>query len=97
MTTAQIPFTEESLKALVVEEFEIPAGQLSEDATLEALGLDSLGLLELLVAVEARTRREISTMDLPISPNTPYSEAARIVTRAVAQAPVIGSGDLVAE
>ncbi|MFE9372495.1 phosphopantetheine-binding protein [Streptomyces sp. NPDC006711] len=97
MTTSQIPFTEEALKTIVVEEFEIPADQLTEDATLETLGLDSLGLLELLVAIEAQTHKEISGMDLPISPNTPYHEAARIVTQAVAEAPAVGSGEPVAE
>ncbi len=95
MTTSEVAFTEESLKTIVVEEFEISATQLTEDATLEELGLDSLGLLELLVAIEAQTHKEISSLDLPISPNTPYHKAARIVTRAVAEAPVVGSGDLV--
>lgn len=80
---------------IVVEEFEISADQLTEGATLEELGLDSLGLLELLVAVEARTHKEISTLDLPISPQTPYHEAARVLTRAVAQAPAVGAGDMV--
>ncbi|MFG2716828.1 phosphopantetheine-binding protein [Streptomyces sp. NPDC048416] len=95
MTTSEVAFTEETLTKIVVEEFEICADQLTDDATLEELGLDSLGLLELLVAVEAQTRKEISSLDLPISPNTPYREAARIVIQAVAEAPVVGSGDLV--
>ncbi|WP_055529473.1 phosphopantetheine-binding protein [Streptomyces alboniger] len=97
MTTSEAPFTEESLKTIVVEQFEIPADRLAEDATLEALGLDSLGLLELLVAIEAQTHKEISTLDLPITPGMPYSEAARVVIQAVADAPVVGAGDLVPE
>jgi acyl carrier protein len=97
LTASETPFTEEALKTIVVEQFEIPADRLTEDATLEALGLDSLGLLELLVAIESQTHKEISSLELPISPGTPYSEAARVVTQAVAQAPVVGSGDLVTE
>ncbi|QEV16757.1 hypothetical protein CP975_03910 [Streptomyces alboniger] len=97
VTTSEAPFTEESLKTIVVEQFEIPADRLAEDATLEALGLDSLGLLELLVAIEAQTHKEISTLDLPITPGMPYSEAARVVIQAVADAPVVGAGDLVPE
>lgn len=51
MTTA----LQTELEAILVEEFDIPADELSPDATFEALGLDSLDVVDLTLALEERT------------------------------------------
>ncbi|MEU7067233.1 phosphopantetheine-binding protein [Streptomyces sp. NPDC053429] len=95
MTTSEIPFTEDCLMQMLVEEFDIGPDRLRPDATLAELGLDSLDLLGVLVALDARTRKEVSSEELPITLRTSLVEAARIVCRAVEQARFIGWADTV--
>ena len=40
------------LQALLVRDFDIPAGALAPEATLESLGIDSLRMIEILFSVE---------------------------------------------
>lgn len=44
-----------TLTAILVEDFDIPADELGADVTFEALGLDSLDLVDLTLALEERT------------------------------------------
>lgn len=45
----------DTLNAILVEDFDIPADELGADVTFEALGLDSLDLVDLTLALEERT------------------------------------------
>ncbi len=47
--------TLETMTAILVEDFDIPAAELGADVTFEALGLDSLDLVDLTLALEERT------------------------------------------
>jgi len=42
----------EKLTAILTEQFGVPADEVSEDATFEALGLDSLDLVEVTLVVD---------------------------------------------
>ncbi|WP_329201717.1 MULTISPECIES: acyl carrier protein [unclassified Streptomyces] len=95
MTTSEIPFTEDCLMQMLVEEFDISPDRLRPDDTLAEMGLDSLDLLGILVALDARTGKEVSGEELPITLRTSLAEAARIVCRAVAKARSIGWADAV--
>ena len=47
-----MPTTFETLSAILVKDYQIAPAALTPDASLEALGIDSLGVAELLFAVE---------------------------------------------
>jgi len=53
---------------LVAEKAMVDAGSVSRESTLEALGLDSLGLVELVFAVE-----EAFDIEVPFNANDPES------------------------
>ncbi|KOV57970.1 phosphopantetheine-binding protein [Streptomyces sp. MMG1121] len=80
-------FTEESLVAFLAEQFSIEEERLRPDATLEQLGLDSLGLLELIVALENQTgKRLLEDFEL-VTPSDPLSAVAALLTSALHSAP----------
>ncbi len=49
---------------LLVAEFGVPAEEVQPDATFEALGLDSLDIVELTLALEDRTGVKLGDEDL---------------------------------
>lgn len=51
--------TRDALLAILTGEFRIPADEISGDTTFEALGLDSLDLVELTMLVDERLGVEI--------------------------------------
>ncbi len=49
---------------ILVEDFDIPAGEIAPDVTFEALGLDSLDVVDLTLAVEERTGVKLEDEEL---------------------------------
>ena len=49
---------------LLVSDFSVPAEEISPSATFEALGLDSLDIVELTLALEDRTGVKLGDEDL---------------------------------
>ena len=49
---------------ILVEDFDIPAEEVTPDATFEALGLDSLDVVDLTLAVEERTGIKLEDAEL---------------------------------
>jgi len=49
---------------ILVEDFDIPAEEITADATFEALGLDSLDVVDLTLAVEERTGVKLEDEEL---------------------------------
>lgn len=49
---------------ILVEDFDIPAEEITPDATFEALGLDSLDVVDLTLAVEERTGVKLEDEEL---------------------------------
>jgi len=49
---------------LLVSDFGVPAEEVTPDATFEALGLDSLDIVELTLALEDRTGVKLGDEDL---------------------------------
>jgi acyl carrier protein len=62
---------------ILAEEFDIPTDEIGRDATFEALGLDSLDVVDLTLAVEERTGVKLEDAEL---------EDVRTVGDAVARA-----------
>jgi acyl carrier protein len=48
------PSTFDAISAVLIDKFHVEAAQVRPDATLEALGLDSLALMEFVFAAEDR-------------------------------------------
>lgn len=61
MTKEEIQSTFESI---LTGEFDIPADEVSRDATFEELGLDSLDLVDLTLAVEEETGIKLEDEEL---------------------------------
>jgi acyl carrier protein len=53
-----------TLEQILVRDYGVAAGQVTSDATLESLGLDSLSMLELMFKIEDRYGFKI-TEDMP--------------------------------
>lgn len=51
--------TFEALQAILVRDYKIPAESIRPDAPLNSLGIDSLGLLELMFTIEDRFQVKI--------------------------------------
>lgn len=49
---------------ILVEDFDIPADEVTPDATFEALGLDSLDVVDLTLAVEEKTGIKLEDSEL---------------------------------
>jgi acyl carrier protein len=49
---------------ILVEDFDIPADEITPDATFEALGMDSLDVVDLTLAVEERTGVKLEDSEL---------------------------------
>ena len=49
---------------ILVEDFDIPAEEITPEATFEALGLDSLDVVDLTLAVEERTGIKLEDEEL---------------------------------
>lgn len=55
---------QKAFETILTEEFDIPADEVSQDATFEDLGLDSLDLVDLTLAVEESTGVKLEDEEL---------------------------------
>ncbi|MFF4369465.1 acyl carrier protein [Streptomyces sp. NPDC001594] len=79
-------FDEAALAGLVHEYFGVPREQLHAAATLDALGLDSLALMELMVVLEDRSGIELLDQLQDLSLASTLREAARVIKTAACAA-----------
>ncbi len=52
MSTSDVEALQQKLKEMIAEEFSISIDKLTPDATVESLGIDSLGLIDFMFKVE---------------------------------------------
>ncbi|SEE67580.1 acyl carrier protein [Streptomyces sp. 2231.1] len=79
----------DSLVSLLVEQFEVREGVASPEKTLGELGVDSLAVVELAVAMDVRWG--IKAEDSGIDQKTTLRDAAALVAERTAAQPVEGS------
>lgn len=80
-------FDDAALTDLLRKFFDVPEEQLRHEATFDELGLDSLGLMEVLVALEETTGVDLVHRLEDLSPATTLGEAARSIQSALAGEP----------
>ncbi len=76
-------FGAQALASLLKDYFNLPADKLSPTATIEELGLDSLGLMELVVVLEERTGADLNDRLSDISPSDTLEQVAATIESAV--------------
>lgn len=54
----------ETFKGILVDDFSVPADDIAPDVTFEALGLDSLDVVELTLVIEERTGVKLEDEEL---------------------------------
>ena len=89
--SAMNPPTFEAMAAVLVEKFNVAAGQVTPETTLEQLGLDSLALMEFVFAMEDRFEVRIPEEQLdPRQAGITLGHLARLLDDAVAAGPKRG-------
>src|SRR5689334_11598840 len=73
---------EERLKAILTSEYKVPAEKLTPDARLDELGVDSLGMIELLFKLEDELHIKIPTDDTQLAT---FAEVAAFLKRLIAE------------
>lgn len=75
----------DSIKSVVARELQIDSSRISDDATIEDLGLDSLAFAEVIIAVEKELGRTIDTSEFAedIQNDTPFRELVRLMETAM--------------
>ena len=76
-------FDEAALRDLLREFFDVAEEDLDPAATLDDLGLDSLGLMEMVVALEDRTGAELVGEMEALSPSSTLAEATEFIRSAM--------------
>lgn len=72
----------ETVRAIIAEQAVLDVADVAEDATLEGLGVDSLGLVESIFAIE-----EAFDISVPFNANAPEESAFDVTTvRSIAEA-----------
>ena len=67
--------TLDTLQSILVQDYQVPAERLTPQAALGTLGIDSLGMLELMFKIEDRFH-----LRMPDDPPTDLSTVADVVT-----------------
>lgn len=83
-------FDEAILTKLLREYFDVPEDQLGPEADFESLGLDSLGFMEMVVAMEDQVGVELVARMEGLSPASTLADVTRIVRTALAESPLPG-------
>lgn len=73
---------EERLKTILTTEYKVPAEKLTPDARLDELGVDSLGMIELLFKLEDELHIKIPTDDAQLAT---VGDVAAFLNRLVAE------------
>ncbi|MEK8171779.1 acyl carrier protein [Streptomyces sp. M19] len=76
-------FDAAALAELLREHFGLAAERLCPTVSFDELGLDSLGLMELVVALEDRTGAELGDRVADLTPEATLDEAARVIDAAL--------------
>lgn len=74
--------TEQRIRALLVKDFKLDPGLLTLDARLEELGVDSIGMAELVFSVEDAFGLKLPDAAVQLST---FGEVVQFIDRAVAQ------------
>jgi acyl carrier protein len=59
---------ESAVKQFLAERFDIPADQLTDNASIRELGLDSMMMLEVMLEVEDRLGIKLKDLSMPADP-----------------------------
>ena len=70
--------TIDTVKEVLSENLDIDADQITEEATMEALGIDSLDMMELICDLEEKCEIEFGEPEAPFSAFRPNGVASRI-------------------
>lgn len=81
MTSATFDDTEKRIRALLVKDFKLDPGTLTHDARLEDLGVDSIGMAELIFNVEDEFALKLPDVVVQLST---FDEVVRFIDEAVA-------------
>jgi len=73
---------EERLRAILTSEYKVPAEKLTPDARLDELGVDSLGMIELLFKLEDELHIKIPTDDTALAT---FADVAAFLNRLIAE------------
>ena len=73
--------TEKRIRALLVKDFKLDPGMLTADARLDELGVDSIGMIELIFNVEDEFRLKLPEI---VGPLPTFGEVVRVIDAAVA-------------
>ncbi|MFJ2745842.1 acyl carrier protein [Streptomyces sp. NPDC087440] len=79
-TPAKQPLTEETLHDVMHTQFKVPRESMTDETTFDELGMDSLALMEVLVALEERTGEELSDKLTELSPASTLAQAREVIT-----------------
>ena len=76
------------IREIIAHEIQIAPDQIPEDATIESLGLDSLTMVEVVIALERRFSRSIDTSDFAdeLQETTPFHRVVEVLGAAVERA-----------
>ncbi|QGV76869.1 acyl carrier protein [Streptomyces ficellus] len=88
---------QERLTGLLRDHFEVDPGALRPEASLQDLGMDSLGLVELLVILEEEDGIELLEQPAGLTAETTLAEAVRILEEHAAIGKRQGEGAVVQE
>ncbi|MEP6559234.1 MAG: acyl carrier protein [Burkholderiales bacterium] len=81
MTTPSLT-TADRIRALIAKDFNIPPERLSEDARLEELGVDSIGMAEVIFNLEDALELQLPE---PVEPLATFGDVVRYVERVMAE------------
>ena len=82
MTSMTFDNTEQRIRALLVKDFQLDPGTLTRDARLDELGVDSIGVAELIFNVEDEFGLKLSDVAVQLST---FGEVVQFIDEAVAQ------------
>ena len=84
MSTSDVEALQQKLKEMIAEEFSISIDRLTPDATVESLGIDSLGLIDFMFKVEDELGVDMPDSRTPLLTLADvYAEIAKATPRAV--------------
>ncbi|MFE9400045.1 acyl carrier protein [Streptomyces flavidovirens] len=74
----------EPVRQCMSQHFNIPVEEITTNATLNDLGMDSLALIELVCVLKEEVHPGLSDADVAVTPDSTFSQAVQAVEAAVA-------------